>query len=110
MIAALADGRELKFPDDMDEREIERIVRMIVTAELGKQKAEDDLKAAHTKVSAVVAKPAQSNADILAALAAVKDSIETGLNRVVSATLADRQMMPDESGEYTRSRAVPRGT
>jgi hypothetical protein len=111
VILELGDGRELQLPDAMPDETARQLKTLILTCEQRARDAEARCEAMtsqiadlRSQVAALLAKPADNSAT--KAIEALRATIDAGLRQVVVATLADREMVADASGEYTRSKAV----
>jgi hypothetical protein len=106
MIAELPGGREIKFPDSMDDAAIEQIVQALLGAEQRAQDAIAECKALRDRLDAQVAAPAEKydDAEIVAAVNSLRAVMEQGFAKMVAAQRADRKLMFDETGEPTHSR------
>lgn len=106
MILELGDGRELQLPDECSDEFARALKRLILTCEERARTAEQQCTALQAEVAhlraeiqALAARPSPAPQVIVdnTALLAVLKAINAGVH-------ADRVMMADESGEYTRSR------
>jgi hypothetical protein len=109
MILEIDDTRSLRLPDDTPDETARQIKRLILATEERARAAEHNFALLHDELTALrahVNNSTASNASHNDSIRAMCDVLAQGLQRVERAVLADRQMMADESGEYTRSRAV----
>lgn len=112
MIIELSDGREFKLPDGTDESAADRIVRVLVTAETVAARAQDaaaaaqaEVKALRDKLDAILAQPSDSG-KVIEELRGLRNDLKNGIVRIVSAQLADVEIVKDAFGEPVRSRKV----
>lgn len=111
MILDLGDGRELKLPDNMDEDAARMLGRFIKATEERANTAEASARALRSEIDSlrgeVRAIPAPTDLKPLAdAIAGLHTDLNAGINRMVKAQLAERKLVMDDMGEYTRSKAV----
>lgn len=105
MRVELADGRSFRFPDDMDETQIDRFVQALLAAEKSAADAQARVADLHAVVSAQ--KPTEFPPDtspaIVAAIDQMRREMTAALARVAALTAADRILVEDELG-VSRSR------
>lgn len=108
MIAELADGRSFELPDDMNPASISGIVRALLAAEKSAADALAKCERMQERMDAMQSKMDDSQHDSaeLAELQKLHALMSEGFARMTQATLADRVLVADETGERTRSRAV----
>lgn len=114
MIAQLADGTELDFPDDMGDDQIGKFVRMLVAAQNRATELATENERLRSRVEELIGRPnpvinippPPDNNAIMERLDSMITVMEHGFNRVAMAASADRVMVPDDLGNYRRSKAV----
>lgn len=104
MILELGDGRELHLPDEMDDEAARRMKLLILGNEQSAREARAELAAMRVEMAAMRNEVAAAM-NIAKAFDALRETLEQGVKRIVKAQLADRVVVPDASGEYTRSKA-----
>lgn len=107
MILELGDGRELKLPDEMDDETARQLKTLILACETRAREAETraeriaaEMVALRQDFSVLASRPVpefprQDNSDVVRALQALEAAVR-----------ADRVMVPDDFGEFTRSRVA----
>lgn len=112
MILELGDGREIQLPDEVSDEFARALKTLILTTEKRARDAEIRVADLHARLVAVEARTIDFTA-ITTALAQMQnatvksnESVTSVLKRVEAAVRADRVMVPDEFGEYTRSRVA----
>lgn len=107
MILELGDGRELKLPDEVSDEFARQLKALILACEGRARDAEAraeriaaEMAALRQDFATLVARPMpefprQDNSDVVAALKALEAAVR-----------ADRVMVADDFGEFTRSRVA----
>ena len=110
MILELGEGRELQLPDEMSDESARMIKRLILvceeraaTAEAQVRMLQDEMAAMRKQFEAV---QAQGNEAQAYAIRELHTSLGEGIKKIVAAVRADRVMVPNEFGEYTRSKVA----
>lgn len=118
MILDMEDGREIRLPDEVSDEFARALKQLILTNEArardAEARAETRARDAEARVArlerdlhALIARPGPQPLDItpiLAALRANHSEQMAALKALERAIRADRVMVMDEFGEYTRSR------
>ena len=112
MILELGDGRELLLPDEVSDefaRQLKKLIleteRRAATAEADVQKLRDEMAILRKTVGESSVKAASVD-NTAQAIRSLQSDLLSALARIERATSADRQIVPDEFGEYTRSKIV----
>jgi hypothetical protein len=121
VILELGDGREFHLPDEMEDEYARQLKRFILGAEERARAAEAEVAALREEMATwrqaagsarqqTLAEDTTARAMHTEMLASAIRELQTAmlaaLARVERAALADRQMVMDEFGEYTRSKAM----
>ncbi len=108
MILDLDNGRELRLPDEMPDETARQLKALILTLEERARTAEAQSVALGQEVAHLRAEVQALAARPLPAPQVLRDSSDViaALKAVEAAVRADRMMVPDEYGEYTRSRVA----
>lgn len=112
MILQFDDGRELTLPDEMTDESARQLKRLIQAHEERTKAAESTARILQDEMAAVrrhvdgINMAAADNTAMLTAIRELRTAIMSGLQQVHSAASADRMIVMDEFGEYTRSRIV----
>lgn len=99
IILELDDDRELRLPE-MSDNAARRFKHALLAAEKGASPAVRDLIAATVRAFKEARDLEQERAGT------DTDRVIAALSRVEAAVLADREIVPDELGEFTKSRVV----
>jgi len=111
MILELGDGRELRLPDEMPDETARQIKLFILALEERARAAESDARTLRDEMAALrqqfnTVRAAPPDTSTASAIADLKVTLARLLVQIEAAVSADRKMVPDELGEYTRSRIV----
>lgn len=112
MILEIDANRQLQLPDDMSDETARQLKRWILTLEERAQAAEsqvrtlqDELNAlrkSHEQTQAVVA----DNTAMASAIREMSVASIAELKRIFKAIAADREIVPNDLGDMTRSRVI----
>lgn len=112
MILEIDANRQLQLPDDMSDETARQLKRWILTLEERAQAAESQvrtlqdemagLRQSHANTQAVVA----DNTAIVNAIRETSQASIAELKRIFKATAADREIVPNDLGDMTRSRVI----
>jgi hypothetical protein len=112
MILELGDGRELLLPDEVSDEFARQLKKLILETESRAAAAEADVQKLRDEMAALRRSINESNVntvvrdDTAQAVRGLQSALLSALARIEQATSADRQIVPDEFGEYTRSKIV----
>jgi hypothetical protein len=112
MILELGDGRELILPDEVSDEFARQLKKLILETESRAAAAEADVQKLRDEMAILRKSINQSNVKVASAdgtaqaIQELQSGLLSALARIERATSADRQIVPDEFGEYTRSKIV----
>jgi thioesterase domain-containing protein len=112
MILEIDNGRELELPDGMPDETARQLKRLILACEERARAAEARVAAIQAEMAALrrdftalAARPTE-HGPIVEAIGRMHEAHKIGVREIVAAVSADRVMVPDQFGEYNRSKAV----
>lgn len=111
MIAELPGGKEIEFPDSMEEECVDRICALLVEAMQAAEDAKAEAKTLRERLDKLAtSKPAASNpasnADVVRAIGDMKAVMERSFQRLERIAKADTKIVFDATGEPVRGRKV----
>lgn len=113
MIAELPGGREIEFPDDWDEAQVDKICSMMCEAMQAAEDAKKEAAALRQRLDSLAvskATPAKGampdNSQLLAAIHALEETMKTRLAAVERAVRAERRFVLDATGEVVGAKTV----
>lgn len=114
MIAELPGGKEIPFPDYMEEEHVDRICALLVEAMQAAEDAKAETKVLRARLDALAATAAKpgsaatppDNSALLRAIQELKASSTAGFQRLERVAMADTMLVFDNAGEVTRARKV----
>lgn len=111
MIAELPGGKEIEFPDSMDEAQVDRICALLCEAMQAAEDAKKEAAALRARLDALatskIAPPPgvqPDNSQLLAAVHALEETINMKLSAVEAAARANRYFLLDATGEVIGAR------
>jgi thioesterase domain-containing protein len=112
VILEIDNGRELELPDDMPDETARQLKRLILTLEERARAAEQrvasvqaEMAALRRDFTALAARPVE-HGPIVEAIGRMHEAHQASAREIVAAVSADRVMVPDQFGEFNRSKAV----
>jgi len=112
MILQFDDGRELELPDDMPDETARQLKRLIQAHEERTRAAEAEVRAVRDELATLrvhmnsVSDKQNTDTFVANAIANMHQELTHMLNKVHAAVSADREIVPNEFGDMTRSRIV----
>ena len=112
MILELGDGRELQLPDELSDEFARQLKKLILETEQRAATAEAEVRALRDEMDILRKSVRDSSTkmaptdDTVKAIHTLQNGLLDALARIERATSADREIVPDQFGDYTRSKIV----
>ena len=113
MTAELPGGKEIEFPDSMDEACVDRICALLVEAMQAAEDAKKEAASLRARLDALAVTAtkggpavAPDNSALLRAIQELRSASTAGFQRLERVAMADTMLVFDNAGEVTRARKV----